>query len=483
MPLLALSNELLNAIIEFSEFSVARELCKTCHLLNTLATPYLYSTITFENESEDISSKHPCHYLFLRTIVNRPDLAKFPKIFQCVWLLRPDHEKLRKIFYRKPDDIYNPAPSLWDLIRIKVNEASASKKQAKLWHTTIFGLRYSRAPGSDGILAFIVCLLPNLKEIHMSEGIFNRGGNAGSIDPTAEFFAPMFAHAVALQTKQRALEYEISPYSMSKLTSMLIKNISHGHVPLSKIVHRLELPSLKKFVVQDANDLSPETPFSIPETFTSQVEDLRFERSNIHLGNLRRLLSSCPSLRRFVLGHSGSGDAVPFCSTEIIKGLMASKKTLEFIEVRVARAYKDLDFINTGSFGRPGSFADFPKVKEVVVSAAIILNDSMVRHTSGKIDNEHYIETDRTRAFLQRIPRSLQKLTLKDCYSYNHTTSTAVVALVREKKRYAPDLKYISLTWRGIHPSEYRPSKDDLIEAYKEEGIELGVHFKHHNWK
>ncbi|KAF5879206.1 uncharacterized protein Bfra_006411 [Botrytis fragariae] len=478
MPLLALSNELLNAILEFSDFSGSRELCKTCHLLNELATRYLYSTITFDDKIEEICPKDPCHYLFLRTIVNRPDLAKFSKIFQCTWLLRAELEKIWRLFYPHLDDESDPATGLWTLIRIKVNEASASSKQAKLWHTGIFGLGNSRTPGSDGILALIVCLLTNLKEIHMSEGNFKRGGNAGTIDPTAEFFAPMFAHAVALQTKQRALEHEISPYSMSELTFMSIKNISHDHVPLSKIVQRLELPSLKKFVVQDAYDLFPKAPFSIPETFTSRVQDLQFERSVFHPENLRRLLSACPSLRRFALEHSSI--SAPFCSTEMINGLMASKETLEFIEAGVASEYIRPHLVDTGSFGRPGSFANFPKLKEIVVSAGVILDDSINKNTSAETDSGDDTDADHTRAFLQRIPRSLQNLTLKDCYSFDHTTFTAVLALVREKERYAPDLKYISLTWRGIHSSEHRLGKNDLIKACKEAGIELGVYFKHY---
>ncbi|KAF7940986.1 hypothetical protein EAE99_000623 [Botrytis elliptica] len=478
MPLLALSNELLNAIIEFCEFSDARELCKTCHLLNTVATPHLYSTITFYDKVDEICPKDPRHYLFLRTIVGRPDLAKFPKTFQCVWFLRAQLQSIWRLFYRKLDDRSDPANALCNLIRIKVIEASASEKQAELWYRAIFGWGNSRAPGSDGIFAFIVCLLPNLKEIHMSEGNFKHGGNAGTIDPTAEFFAPMFAHAVALQTKQRASEHEISPYSMSKLTSMSIKNISHDDVPLSKIVHRLELPSLKKFVVQDANDLSPEAPFSIPETFTSRVQDLQFERSVLHPENLRRLLSACPSLRRFALEHSSI--RVPFCSTEMIEGLMASKETLEFIEAGVASEYIRPHLVETGSFGRPGSFADFPKLKEIVVSAGVILDDSINKNTSAKTYSGDDPDADHTRAFLQRIPRSLQNLTLKDCYSFDNMSFAAVAALVRQKERYAPDLKYISLTWLGMHPSQYRPCKYDLIRACKEEGIELGVYFKHY---
>ncbi|THV52145.1 hypothetical protein BGAL_0087g00030 [Botrytis galanthina] len=478
MPLLALSNELLNAIIESCELSDARELCKTCHQLNTVATPYLYSTITFYDKTEEICPKDPCHYLFLRTIVNRPELAKFPRIFHCVWLLRTQLESIWRLFYRNLVDSSDYATSLYNLIQIKVDEASASEEQAKLWCAAIFGMGNNRTPGSDGIFALIVCLLPNLKEIHMSEGNFKRGGNAGTIDPTAEFFAPMFAHAVALQTKQRASENETSPYSMSKLTSMSIKNISHDDVPLSKIVHRLELPSLKKFVVQDANDLPHGIPFSIPETFTSRVQDLQFERSVFHPENLRRLLSACPSLRRFALEHSSI--RVPLGSTEMIEGLMASKETLEFIEAGVASEYIRPHLVATGSFGRPGSFADFPKLKEIVASAGVILDDSINNNTSAGTDSDEDTDADHTRAFLQRIPRSLQNLTLKDCYSFDRTTFAAVLALVREKERYAPDLKYISLTWLGIHPSEYRPSKYDLIKACKEGGIELKLHFKHY---
>ncbi|TGO85840.1 hypothetical protein BPOR_0359g00100 [Botrytis porri] len=470
MPLLALSNELLNAIIGFSDFSGARELCKNCHLLSELATPYLYSTITFDNKTEEICPQDPCHYLFLRTIVNRPDLAKFPKIFQCVWFLPAQLETIWKRFHPNLGDRSDPATSLWNLIRIKLDEASASEKQAKLWHKAIFGLGDSRAPGSDGIFACI--------EIHMSEGDFKCRGNAGTIDPTAEFFAPMFAHAVALQTKQRASEHEISPYSMSKLRSMSIKNFSHDHVPLSKIVHRLELPSLKKFVVQDAYDLFPEIPYSIPETFNSRVQDLQFERSVFHPENLRRLLSACPSLRRFALEHTSI--SVPFCSTEMINGLMASKETLEFIEARVASEHIRPHLVDTGSFGRPGSFADFPKLKEIVVSAGAILDHSINKNTSAETDSGYDTDAYHTRAFLQRIPQSLQNLIMKDCYSFDLTTFAAVLALVREKEIYAPDLKYISLTWRGIHSSEHRPGKIDLIKACKEAGIELGVHFKHY---
>ncbi|KAK6592190.1 hypothetical protein H4I96_12050 [Botrytis cinerea] len=138
MPLLALANELLNAIIELSDFSDARELCKTCHLLNKLATPHLYSAVTFDEKSEVNSPEGPCPYFFLRTIVNRPDLARFTKTFKCVWLLRADLEKIRRTFHRNLGDT-NPAPDLWDLVLTKVNEASASKKQAKLWHTAIMG--------------------------------------------------------------------------------------------------------------------------------------------------------------------------------------------------------------------------------------------------------------------------------------------------------------------------------------------------------
>ncbi|KAF7957984.1 hypothetical protein EAE96_003551 [Botrytis aclada] len=471
MPLLALSNELLNAIIEFCEFSDARELCKTCHVLNTLATPYLYSTITFDDKSEDISSKYPCHYLFLRTIVDRPDLAKFPKIFKCVWLLRPDHKKLQKILPRKLNDINNPAPSLWDLIRIKVNEASTSNKQATLWHKAIFGLRYSRAPGSDGILAFIVSLLSSLEEIYMFEGNIKRGGNAG-FDPTAEFFAPLFAHAVALQTKQRASDHEISPYSMSKLASMSIKNDSCNDVPLSKVVHRLELPSLKKLVVQGANDPSPVAHSSIPEIFTSQVEDLQFERSVLRTENLARLLSACPSLRRFSVEHST--DTVRFCSIEMIEGLMASRKTLDSIEAFIASKYVCGRLLSWGKFGRPGSFANFPKLKEIVVSAGFILDDLSSLYTPVEMDSEDNSHSDHIRAFLQRIPRSLQSLTLKDCYCFSHRVQWAVMNLIREKERYAPDLKYISLTFTGVYDTYHGPSEDELFEACKEKGIELG---------
>ncbi|TGO54480.1 hypothetical protein BOTNAR_0266g00150 [Botryotinia narcissicola] len=478
MPLLALSNELLHAIIEFCEFSCVRELCKTCHQLNTVATPHLYSTITFYDNTEEICPKDPSHYHFLRTIVHRPDLAKFPRIFHCVWLVRAQLESTWRLFCRNIDDSSDPATSLRDLLRIKVNEASASKEHAKLWHTAIFGLGDSRAPGSDGTMALIVCLLPNLKEIHMSEETFGRGGNAGTIDPTAEFFAPMFAHAVALQTKERASENEISPYSMSKLTSMSIKNISHANVPLSKIVHRLELPSLKKFVVQDAIYLPNGIPFSIPETFTSGLQDLRFERSVFHPEDLRRLLSSCPSLCRFALEHTSL--RIPFCSTEVVEGLMASKETLKFIEAGVASEYIRPHLVLTGSFGRPGSFADFPRLKEIVASAGVILDDSTNKNISAEKRSDEDTDADHTRAFLQRIPRSLQKLTLKDCYAFDRTSFAAVLALVREKDRYAPDLKCISLTWLGIHPSEYRPSKYDLIKACKEGGIELALHFKHY---
>ncbi|TGO23401.1 hypothetical protein BPAE_0134g00070 [Botrytis paeoniae] len=329
-----------------------------------------------------------------------------------------------------------------------------AKKQAKLWHT----------------------------EIHMSEGNLRRGGNAGNIDPTAEFFAPMFVHAVALQTKQRAPEHEISPCSMSKLTSMSIWNVSHD-VPLSKVVRRLELPSLKRFVVTDTYDLSPEIPFIIPETFTSRVEDLQFKRNGLHPESLRRLLSACPSLRRFALEHSSVRGEVPFCSTKMTEGLMASKKTLEFIEVRVTGGYIQSDFVYVGIFGRLGSFADFPKLKEIVMSAGIILDDTMVRNTPGETDSEDDTDADHTKAFLQRIPRSLQNLTLEDCYSVNHMVLEAMMALVREKERYAPDLKYISLVWSCHRPEKGHWSKDDLIKACKEERIELALCFNYKNWE
>ncbi|KAF7904620.1 hypothetical protein EAF00_001954 [Botryotinia globosa] len=481
MPLLALSNELLHAIIEFCEFSGVRELCKTCHQLNTVATPHLYSTITFYDNTEDACPKDPSHYHFLRTIVHRPDLAKFPRIFHCVWLLRAHLESTRRLFCRNIDDRSDPATSLRDLIRIKINEASASKEHAKLWQAAIFGLGDSRAPGSDGIMALIVCLLPNLKEIHMSEGNFKRGGDVGTIiDPTAEFFAPMFAHAVALQTKQRESENEISPYSMSKLASMSIKNLSRANIPLSKVLHRLELPSLKKFVAQHAIDPPNGIPISIPETFTSGVQDLRFERSSFDSENLRRLLSACPSLCRFALEYSSR---IPFCSTEMVAGLMASKETLKFIEARMASEFIRPHFILTGSFGRPGSFADFPRLKEIVATAGVILDDSTNKNTSAEKRSDEDTDADHIRSFLQRIPRSLQRLTLKDCYAFDSTTFAAVLALVREKERYAPNLKYISLTWLGIHPSEYRPSKYDLINACKEGGIELALRFKHYYFR
>lgn len=67
-------------------------------------------------------------------------------------------------------------------------------------------------------------------------------------------------------------------------------------------------------------------------------------------------------------------------------------------------------------------------------------------------DNEKD-EPDRTNAFLQRIPRSLKSLKLVDCTSYRYSELKTVMALVRQKERFAPDLKYLSLEYDDTsHP-------------------------------
>lgn len=463
MPLTCLPNELLDKIVSKVDLkSDLLSLTKTCRLINAISTPFLYSNVG----SDDI---YDCKWPFflLRTILDRPDLAGLSKVFSCDTPLWSDSP------YSPPLSLEGLSPAAWTAIRAKVMEATACRFWANNWLIVIFSKTCEESIFGGAITALLLCLLPNLKEIKLDQW---------PIVGACDNLESLFERAIELQRQPRGPREDPPLYSMSKLVSVSIgRDDSEEAGQLSTIVTILQLPSIKKLIGRGIinNERDDET-YGVPRSFRSKVEDLNFDNTVMYAENLKRLLRSCRSLRRFSFVPSESMEP---CSIAAMNGLMTSKNTLQYIELAEA----DLaDLVAGGSqeSGPPFSFAKFTSLKEMVVSAYMILDFRVnEEHQFGperEIFTNEQEDTDNgtndTEGILQRVPRSLEVLKLTACSSCRYTELQAVMTLVRQKNNLVPNLRHVELEWLQLDsPVPKEMIGSGLIEECRKAGVILSL--------
>jgi hypothetical protein len=438
----SLSNELIIEIIQYLLHDAdLLSFGKTCRLLYTLSTPYLYSSIG----QQDFEW---CK-LFLRTISARPDLAAMVETYtgcENKWESRAQGA----LEYR-----HFPEQS-WAVMGKAITEISESEEYADTWYTLLF----CDPPGFDQLTAMMIALLPNLQELHMQT--YGYQGNYSYIEQVLD-------HATNLQKDTSFSSDAPSPHSLSQLrfTSIRYWN-SANETSVRYAIPYCRLPSVRKFIGRYFSNGGTTPPFN------SQVEELAFFDSYFHPSTFIYVLGNFPHLRKFTYDDDTAGvDEEVFSPAALRKGLEACRENLEKLYI-TARDLKYLSEDVDNATANPTSFANFPKLRRIDVSAFILIEprkDKVYTNDEGDEGDEGVVDTN---AFLQRIPRSLKALKLTNCSS--RLGWPCVRELVRRKEEVAPDLKFVRLEfgYRKPEPKRIGPA---WIEECRMAGVKLFLPF------
>jgi len=201
---------------------------------------------------------------------------------------------------------------------------------------------------------------------------------------------------------------------------------------LNMAITCLSVPSVKRFVakhVVDGSDEGLDFPegllkATVPDTFRSNVEFLRFEGSGVGSDLLESLLAGCEHLKSFEYNHESSIGLNPL---RVAEGLLASIDCLESLTI-------------TNAFSNPSdrSFTDndncsslhiFPKLTHLKFSSPIIFGTDRADTTLD--------------LFLHNIPRTLKSLKINRCEGRDEFKYIA--QLVIEKMDRCPGLETVGV--------------------------------------
>ena len=160
----------------------------SCRHFYDLAIPILYSSFNGDGKVEGL--------LFLRTVLNRPDLAKHVRrlVGLCPQSVRDEEYVLQfRYMYNKPGRMHNLGDKLEGL-EAALRTACTDQSLRRRWYRSLARKSSRNTPGDwDSITALLVVLLPNLSMLRLP-------GPYELVDHDEVVFMPyIFSHAVKLQ--------------------------------------------------------------------------------------------------------------------------------------------------------------------------------------------------------------------------------------------------------------------------------------------
>ncbi|KAM3081048.1 hypothetical protein ACMFMG_005005 [Clarireedia jacksonii] len=420
----SLSNEIIIEIIRFlPEIKDILSVGKTCHFLNELSTPYLYSSIG--------QGRVKWCSLFLRTISARPDLAALVEIYtgheeNYVERCKDDNTPLALI----NEDF--PEQSVTAMKKV-MREVSIDERAAYEWEGDFF----SGLPSFDHLTAMIIALLPNLQELHMQNygcSGYYHSSNVGEYP----FIQRVLDYATDLQEDPSFLSDAPPPHSLSQLRVTSTQCWEYGiRLSSAHVESYMRIPSVRKFIGRQIYGYSQRPPSR------SQVEEIDLINCEFKFESFTDILKNFPRLRKFSYDDGGTGvdNTETFSPSALRRALEACRKNLEEMYVYS----RDVDYgYYDGEPPDPISFADFPKLRRIAATAYMLIGFEKADMGIDDTDTNDEGEVD-TEAFLRRIPRGLKALELTDCD--NRQVWTCVRELVRRKEEIAPDLKFVRLVY------------------------------------
>lgn len=256
-----------------------------CHTWNELVAPTLYSTFV---EKESNTAK------FIHTILERPDLASYVKIYSSNF---PWIDPLK--------------PELLEPHRVKIEDliatACAEKGQRELWYEAMF----SPYPSSHPIVALVLLLLPNLS--------------------TLEFFkeTPMGIYTTLVFSKTAQLQQCDLRAPYCNLQYVQLARFSEVTNFFEFIEPFVRLRSLKTFTFENA--IMWEDIYKGIEVVAPHITRLSFLRTDIHPHALAPLLERFPNLTYFsYIYSSNTSDGIhyPYVNCSVRDAIMHLQQSL-----------------------------------------------------------------------------------------------------------------------------------------------------------
>lgn len=422
----------------------------------------------------------------LRTILDRPDLARYVRALEVIPLERGRTWPQPGIDLSFLDD------RDWKHTIIKAVESFEKESRGKLpaeqelFLTQEDPMKWVKAIeyGSwDATVALVLAHLPSLRAIKMEEG--------------SKTFDEGFPHITKIVKRARMLQEagQRGPMTLANLRTVLLVHRKTGTLgfDLEEPLLFLELPSVHNFTMQkilqdslEILELPANWLASAPRFFTKQ---LTLKNSWIQPAVLERFISCFPPLETFYYQHGcprqrGWGDIYDrgqggldeyrlmkaFEPPRIMPVLQKSKHTLtELTIINDNIEIDDWEEAELTAFPI-GSLIEFSKLKYVKLSSTIAIGGTEVAVKQGFPSQQTLVES---------LPSSLEHLSI--CGIRDHEIYGPLTDLLKSKDKIVPRLKRVELHWAGEQGPLSRSNVywSLLGERYKDIGVEIIVTTKH----
>jgi hypothetical protein len=402
----------------------------SCRHFYDLAIPILYSSFNEDGKVEGL--------LFLRTVLNRPDLAKHVR--RLVGLCpQPDYDEEDALWWYRSKkrgrmhNLYDKLEGLEAALRTACTDQSLRRR----WYRSLARKSSRNTPGDwDSITALLVVLLPNLSMLRLP-------GPYELVDHDEVVFMPyIFSHAVKLQNSGVYTQQSLSNLRTFEITVGEIYPTLKSIIPflqLKSIRHATFLHSITKMEwAQVENGNSIEEPIS-------HITHLSFtEPSDIDAKSLANFLQVIRGLVSISYVHWNEiEDPYPFIPPEVRRGLLHSKDTLkELTLVNDAEDYQQADEYEEGngesshtpeniSVSPIGSLLEFGQLCRLDVTAVVLVGRDGAPPGTKRLDFEP-LEHARISRVAGSLPESLEELTLRACFPPIYTIIDALFERKRE---------------------------------------------------
>ncbi|KAF2006366.1 hypothetical protein P154DRAFT_559440 [Amniculicola lignicola CBS 123094] len=316
-------------------------LSSTCHRLHSLVAEKLYS---------DYDSALASPYLFLRTVISNPNIARLVRSVS----FQPDY-----VYHDGPRRKFRH-PTVSDRGIIKSGLKALGLSGWKSWAT-----HCNEGVNQEYILATILMYTTNVKTVD-----YRRGYGVS---------VPQWLTLIKSVTSRNPFG---QPHDFAHLQSVQIDAQSLGSSQLAPL---FRLPSLRHLRLENLEDLNTVEQISgtLPKWSlaprSSSLEELSLPSCFVHSRNLAAILNACHHLKVFsykfpndrssrIPHHGLDLDPIFIHHPTVYTALRASRSSLEKIEYMPAfcdHCENAADFNYSHRQGPLGSFLDFPRLSSV----------------------------------------------------------------------------------------------------------------------
>jgi hypothetical protein len=303
--------------------------------LNYLTTPYLYNTYTSPVPNTDSSN-----YLFLRTIIRRPDLARYTMRVN----LRPFESS------KCPHPItgqHKLSDEDTELFKIVVRYFCDSRNDLKLNETWLRELETDR---EDARVALLLVLLPNLEFLFFEEcyepvmvmTILSLAGvmpREVSMPDSVQPRSLRSRKEIQLPSPEMIENLRMSFSSLHSVQTISLES-KYGYLGFRDLLSLFNLPALTTLEIglanadwSEHNDLDENTPSSSSSS-SSSIQRLSLMYSAMDSKAINITIGKCKNLKEFYYIYGRIHMYGPhFTPRDLIKALTQHKHTLEVLEV------------------------------------------------------------------------------------------------------------------------------------------------------